>query len=291
MYHIRYPNIAELLVPKILPRSSLTLLSVHPPPLSLNLPLSALVPPPAPLQLGATPISSRGPPQLRQFRRVCSEIVPGELYVSGSTVAEDWSLLQKHGITHVINLACTSSKSPFPNRLEYLCIALPDSSTADIEGYLYLCIDFIQTVLTQSSSNRVLVHCMEGVSRSCAVAIAYLMWKNQLDFSKANELVVAKRPICDPNFGFISQLFQFHSRLLRTSPSVVWRLSPQLMVPVRCTTSEDPQFVYIRSVNDTFSIQVGSKVSDPEKAIQFATEWIERIARIENFEPHIVEAQ
>jgi hypothetical protein len=47
---------------------------------------------------------------------------------------------------------------------------------------------------------KVLVHCTEGVSRSAAVVIAYLMWKFQVSFEEAHNHVLSKRPVVDTRF-------------------------------------------------------------------------------------------
>jgi hypothetical protein len=49
----------------------------------------------------------------------------------------------------------------------------------------------------------VLVHCRAGISRSVSTVIAYLMKRYKMSFGLARKLVVLKRPIIEPNSGFV----------------------------------------------------------------------------------------
>ena len=51
-----------------------------------------------------------------------------------------------------------------------------------------------------------LIHCNQGVSRSCSFCIAYIMWDQGLPYIAAHDLVKAKRPVCSPNVGFAAYL-------------------------------------------------------------------------------------
>jgi hypothetical protein len=54
---------------------------------------------------------------------------------------------------------------------------------------------------------------MQGVSRSCTVTIAYLMYRYRMDYMEASAGVKGARGICSPNTGFIYQLLGLQSRL------------------------------------------------------------------------------
>ena len=57
-----------------------------------------------------------------------------------------------------------------------------------------------------SNGGTVFVHCQQGISRSSAMVILYLMWRNKKPFPEMHEFVKAKRPICNPNTNFTCQL-------------------------------------------------------------------------------------
>jgi protein-tyrosine phosphatase len=54
----------------------------------------------------------------------------------------------------------------------------------------------------------VLIHCSAGVSRSIAVATAYLIQRKGFSYSDALRRVRSARPLGDPNGGFKDQLMR-----------------------------------------------------------------------------------
>jgi protein-tyrosine phosphatase len=57
------------------------------------------------------------------------------------------------------------------------------------------------------------VHCAAGVSRSATIVIAYLIMKKNMTCEEALKFARSKRPIIDPNPGFISQLIKFEKKI------------------------------------------------------------------------------
>jgi atypical dual specificity phosphatase len=78
-------------------------------------------------------------------------------------------------------------------------------------------VQFINAAHAHGSGTRVLVHCNQGVSRSSAVVIAYLMKCKRLRLMDAYNYVAAIRPSIQPNFGFMEQLNQLDAQLFLTS--------------------------------------------------------------------------
>jgi len=62
-----------------------------------------------------------------------------------------------------------------------------------------------------NKSERVLVHCHKGVSRSSSIVLAYLISKSGLGMtmSEASGLVKSSRQVAKPNLGFIKQLYRW----------------------------------------------------------------------------------
>lgn len=56
------------------------------------------------------------------------------------------------------------------------------------------------------SGGCVLVHCSQGVSRSAALSIGYLMWKLGRPYQEVADLVKAIRGVTNPNIGFACQV-------------------------------------------------------------------------------------
>ena len=60
------------------------------------------------------------------------------------------------------------------------------------------------------SHNKVLVHCMAGISRSVSMVVYYLMKKHHLNFDDTIDFVKNKRKIANPNISFKLQLKLYH---------------------------------------------------------------------------------
>jgi len=88
-----------------------------------------------------------------------------------------------------------------------------DAPVQDIneDGLLFHLVKMIDGYL--SCGKQVLVNCFAGVSRSTTIVLAYLMYKNKWSVQEALSFVRSKRPIINPNYGFISQLYNLQSTL------------------------------------------------------------------------------
>ena len=69
------------------------------------------------------------------------------------------------------------------------------------DGEWYVCAQ-----AARSSGGCVLVHCSQGVSRSAALTIGYLMWKLGRPYQEVADLVKAIRGVTNPNIGFACQV-------------------------------------------------------------------------------------
>ncbi|KAF7457623.1 dual specificity phosphatase, partial [Cryptosporidium felis] len=150
---------------------------------------------------------------IKKYRTICSEIIEKKLYLGGYHIACNREILEKNGITHIINLSGDTCKNMFEGSLEYRTHYILDSPQESIEGVLYDCIEWIDSKLTQGEENRVFVHCQEGVSRSSSIVIGYLMWKQGRSFTDASEYVRERRETSSPNIGFTYQLILFQKAL------------------------------------------------------------------------------
>ena len=65
----------------------------------------------------------------------------------------------------------------------------------------------------QNPSNRVLVHCNLGISRSTSLILAYLMKTFNATLMEAFKYLRHRRPIVCPNLGFLHQLIDFEYEL------------------------------------------------------------------------------
>lgn len=79
-------------------------------------------------------------------------------------------------------------------------------------------INFINLAL-ENPSNRVLVHCNLGISRSTTLILAYLMKTFHATLFEAFKFLRHRRPIVCPNNGFLRQLIEFEYELYSYSYS------------------------------------------------------------------------
>lgn len=89
-----------------------------------------------------------------------------------------------------------------------------DCSQQSLRAHFQDAFTFIEEA--RSSGGVVLLHCQAGVSRSAAVAIAYLMRSRGLTMGEAYQQVKAARPIISPNLNFMGQLLELEQSLAQS---------------------------------------------------------------------------
>lgn len=63
-----------------------------------------------------------------EFSKVCSEVLPNFLYLSGQDVSSNMDVLKENKITHIINAAAEICESCFSNEMKYLNLYLRDQA-------------------------------------------------------------------------------------------------------------------------------------------------------------------
>uniref|UniRef100_A0A915DSS1 protein-tyrosine-phosphatase n=1 Tax=Ditylenchus dipsaci TaxID=166011 RepID=A0A915DSS1_9BILA len=121
------------------------------------------------------------------------------MFLGSQNDALNPALLERYGITRVINL---SENCPRPERLFLLCKLLPHFEEA---------FKFIETA--RRSGEKVLLHCLAGISRSATLAIAYIMRSKKMASDEAYKFVKSRRPSISPNFNFMGQLMEYEKQL------------------------------------------------------------------------------
>ncbi|KAF4114349.1 hypothetical protein G5714_004572 [Onychostoma macrolepis] len=112
-----------------------------------------------------------------------SEVWPSA-FIGNQQTAMDRVKLEKMGVTHILNAA-----------------------------YFFSAAEFIHKALSKPE-NKVLVHCLQGVSRSSTLFLAYLMIHHDMRLEDAIDHVTCKRRI-QPNIGFLNQLTLLNLNLVR----------------------------------------------------------------------------
>jgi len=148
--------------------------------------------------------------KLKLWDPICSKITD-QIFLGSKTVSENKQLLDQNGITHILNCAGSICPVYFPDDYTYKTLYLRDGVKEDIVCLLYDIIEWIDDIVC--SGEKLLVHCQQGVSRSSAMTIGYMMWKLGWHYDEVQKFVKDRRGVSSPNPGFICQLIFLSSRL------------------------------------------------------------------------------
>lgn len=97
------------------------------------------------------------------------------------------------------------------HNLSHLWIKAKDSKEVPLHEHFEPAYAFISKQLEEGN---VLVHCQMGKSRSASVVIAFLIKHLRIHAEDAYSLVQSKRPLADPNAGFMQLLSNYGKELL-----------------------------------------------------------------------------
>jgi atypical dual specificity phosphatase len=95
--------------------------------------------------------------------------------------------------------------------IKHLQIDVDDLPFSELAAHLPRTTSFISEALRDPNS-RVLIHCIQGVSRSPSVVAAYLMKAYGWSSTKAVQFLKSKRRVY-PNTGFLGQLREYEKTI------------------------------------------------------------------------------
>ncbi|KAM5132465.1 dual specificity protein phosphatase 8-like isoform 2-T2 [Mantella aurantiaca] len=161
-----------------------------------------------------------------------TRILP-HLYLGSQNDVMDQEVINQNGITHVLNVSYSCPKPVFISDNHFLRIPINDSYCEKILPWLSAAVEFIGKV--ELVNGRVLVHCLAGISRSAAVAIAYIMRSMGLSLDDAYRFVKEKRPTISPNFNFLGQLLEYEMSLANLQQSMPSPVQLEIPTDRACT--------------------------------------------------------
>ena len=164
--------------------------------------------------------------------------IDDHLFLSGVNAAEDKTVLETLGVTHIVNLTGPkhgSTEPRYPNKhpgeFNYHTLCLPDEPDTDLQSHFHEVHAFISGAINKG--NNVLVHCEAGISRSATMVIAFLMMHRTLSLAEAYNQVKNAKDNIGPNNRFFEQLIAFEHELLgKNSITIQDYLVSQIMTGI-----------------------------------------------------------
>ncbi|KAH7924970.1 phosphatases II [Leucogyrophana mollusca] len=185
------------------------------------------------------------PPQSSQPTQstpaIPSPTQPGSLFLGSISATMDRDLLRANHITYLVQVLDVPWL-PISEKDGFRCLRIDilDKPTADLRPHLEGACQYIASAL--QSGNNVLVHCQQGVSRSPAIVIAYLIHNLGMSYDQAHALVKRRRPCINPNPGFVAALRAWEGK---------WRASAPASLP------------HMRRANTSYSGSGGTQTTVP----------------------------
>uniref|UniRef100_A0A2K5JXX3 Tyrosine-protein phosphatase domain-containing protein n=1 Tax=Colobus angolensis palliatus TaxID=336983 RepID=A0A2K5JXX3_COLAP len=153
--------------------------------------------------------------ELDAFQPYPIEIVPGEVFLGNFSQACDPKIQKDLKIKAHVNVSMDTGPFFAGDADKLLHIRIEDSPEAQILPFLRHMCHFIEIHLHLGSV--VLIFSTQGISRSCAAVIAYLMHCNEQTLQRSWAYVKkCKNNMC-PNRGLVSQLLEWEKTILGDS--------------------------------------------------------------------------
>ena len=137
--------------------------------------------------------------------------------VIGNYATKDADILEERNIKVVISALTEEeyddymiAKEDFPE-IEWHRLVIDDDEDERISEHFFSVHKIISEALTHNKN--VIVHCAAGMSRSPTLVIAYFMIENRWSYEETINFVRKRRPIVEPNLGFVKQLKSLEFKL------------------------------------------------------------------------------
>jgi dual specificity MAP kinase phosphatase len=138
-----------------------------------------------------------------------THIIDG-LYIGSESNAKNLEELSSEQIQCIVNV---TSHVPLyhSEQLQYCHLPADDSQKQNLLEYFDRAYTFIHNAI--ENNEKVLVHCVAGISRSPAIVISFLMRYAKMSMNEAYDFVKRKRSIVSPNLNFMGQLLEYEKKL------------------------------------------------------------------------------
>ena len=131
------------------------------------------------------------------------------IFLGDNIAARNETYLKENNISAVVNCA----KDLISNYIEikFLELSLYDDTIELIIPKFEVAYKFIK----EYSDNNILIHCLQGKSRSVSLVVFYLMKEKGWDYDTCITFIKERRPSISPNIGFVEQLKEYYDKYIK----------------------------------------------------------------------------
>lgn len=141
------------------------------------------------------------------------------IYIGNVYDAHNTDELNTHNIKNVIS-AVTGFDGIYDDSFNHLSLNLIDNENQNIIHYFEITNHYIDNIVSKNISSsseekkqKILIHCICGVSRSVTILLAYIIKKYNYTPQYALKIVQKKRKIANPNSNFMKQLWTYYEKI------------------------------------------------------------------------------
>lgn len=141
------------------------------------------------------------------------------IYIGNVYDAHNIDELNKNNIKNVVS-AVTGFENIYDDTFNHLSLNLIDNENQNIIHYFEITYHYIDNIVSKNISssskekkNKILIHCICGVSRSVTILLAYIIKKYNYTPQYALKIVQKKRNIANPNANFMKQLWTYYETI------------------------------------------------------------------------------
>ncbi|KAI8334725.1 protein-tyrosine phosphatase-like protein [Chlamydoabsidia padenii] len=146
---------------------------------------------------------------------LAQQVLPN-VWIGGYAAMESRSFLKKNNIKRILSLGHFHALYP-ETEFNHKIIPITDNPETNIIRWFPDTTRFISDGLNKDE--RILVHCLAGISRSPTVVAGYMMEKDHMRWKVALAKIKQNRPFVDPNPGFKKQLQLFQDMDYKFDPN------------------------------------------------------------------------
>jgi protein-tyrosine phosphatase len=142
------------------------------------------------------------------------DVINDYLYISSWPAAQDAVALEQCKITKVLRLFSDHDKPKYElisPGIEYKNVIVEDAEDVSLDSFCLTAALVLKEWIAQDQ--KILVHCVAGISRSATLVIYYLMVHQKYTLPNALRFIRSARGCVNPNDGFLAQLIELHKEL------------------------------------------------------------------------------